>query len=100
MLVHIDDQNFHFVTDVDCLVDAADVSAAHFADMAQTVTTRQDFDERTELLDTADRAVVDLSDLDGRGASFDSLHRLFRRFFAAACNQDGTVVIYLDDRTG
>ena len=57
------------------LVDAADVSAAQFADVTQSVATGQNFDERTKVLDAADDAVIDLADLNRCRASFDLLHR-------------------------
>ena len=55
------------VADLADVADAGDVAVGQFADVAEAVFAGQDFDERTEVLDAADAAVVDLADLDGLG---------------------------------
>jgi hypothetical protein len=72
VIVDVDDQYLHGVPDTADRVDAGDISVGQFADVAQAIFAREDFDERAEVANAGDDSVVDLADLDRCGAGFDS----------------------------
>ena len=51
--------------------DIVDETVGKLTDVAQSIATGQDFDERTKVLDAADGTVVNLANLYRRGAGFD-----------------------------
>ena len=65
--------------------------------MAQAIATGQDFNKRTEVFHAADRSVVDLADLDGCCASFDSFQRLLSQWPVGSGHRDTTILGYFDD---
>jgi hypothetical protein len=103
-IVDVDYLDLHLVTDVADVVDAANVAAGQFADVAQSIAARENLDECAEVLDAADGAGVDLADLDRRCREFHALQGLFghggivrgNRHFAGIVNVDHGVGFFLD----
>jgi hypothetical protein len=75
-VIDVNDFHLHLVADLADVIDTADVAAGEFADVAQPIAARQDFDERAEVLDAADSTDVNLADLNRGGGQFDALQRL------------------------
>jgi hypothetical protein len=65
MVVDVDDQDFHRVSDSAHGVHAGNVTIGQFADVAQSIFARKDFHKGAEVADAGDDTIIDLTDLDG-----------------------------------
>ncbi len=98
MIVDADAKHLHLITDLADLADIIHKPVREFADVAQSITARQDFNKRTKVFHAADRTVVDFSNLNSRCASFDFFQRLLSHLCVRTGNGDFTVFFDLDDR--
>ena len=65
MIIDFDDLHGEFVTHPNQVGNIVDVATADLADVAEAVTSRQNFEERAEFSDAVDRTLIDLADLNG-----------------------------------
>ena len=100
MVIDIDDQNLHRISDAADRIDARDVTAGQFAYVAQTVFTGEDLDKSAEVTDARNDSVVDLADLNRCGAGFDAAQRCLCRIGIGACYGDISFVIDIDRCAG
>ena len=63
MIIDFDDLHGEFVTHPNQVGNIVDVATADLADVAEAVTSRQNFKERAEFSDAIDRTLIDLADL-------------------------------------
>ena len=70
------------------------------ADVTQTVTTRQNLDERTKVFDAGDTTFVNLADLNGLGQSFYLSQCGVCPFGFVACDRNNAIVVHLDHSAG
>ena len=82
------------------VVDAADAVVVQLADVAQAVAAGHDLDERAEILDRRDLAVVDLADLDLLAEGLDLGQRGLGAGGVAVRDVDRAVVVDVDLRAG
>src|SRR5690606_26016253 len=71
VVVDVDHQHPHPVSHSANIRHTTHVLVGQFADVAETIATGQDFDERTKVLDAGHTAFVDLPDLDRRRQGLD-----------------------------
>jgi hypothetical protein len=88
----------HFVADLANIIHTADIAVAQFADMAQTVTSGENFDEATEVFNATDGTVVNLAHLYGSRSQLNPGQRLLSHRAIGGRDHDFTRVLNLDNR--
>ena len=89
--INVDHNDLHLVTDLADVFYAINVAIRQFADVTQTITTWQDFNERTEVFNATNGTVVDLANLNRCGASFDFLQCSLGQVAIGTSDCDATV---------
>ena len=100
MVIDIDYDYFHRVADFANVIDAGNITARQFADVAQAIATWKDLDEGTKVTHAADDAVIDATDLSGSGASFNAGESTFCALGVGGRYNYRTVIIHIDRSAG
>jgi hypothetical protein len=96
----LDDLHLDFVAFLHDVGHALDARVRHLGDVKQAVGAGDDLDERTEVGDALDRALVDGPDLGLRGEPLDDRERLVDGVGVARGDVDRAVVLDVDRDAG
>ena len=99
-VIDIDHLDLHLITDVADIVDAADITAGQFADVAEPIAARQNLDKSAKVLDAADGAGVDLANLDRSRGQFHALQSLLGHGSVIGRNRDLSGIVDIDHGLG
>src|SRR5688572_15210914 len=100
LVVDEEDLDLHFLAHLDDVADAVDVLVAQLRHVAQPVGLGRDLDERAEILDRHDAAVVDLADLHLGGHRLDDVAAALGRRAVDRRDVHGAVVLDVDVGAG
>ena len=92
-VIHLDDDDLHFVAHADDVFDLVDAVVGQLGDVHQGVLTRHHLDERAEGQDADDFAGVDLARLDVASHRGDAIKRRLSRGLVDGGDEDRTVVL-------
>jgi hypothetical protein len=96
VVVDVDHQNLHRITNTAYCIDARYVAARKLANVAQSIFAREYLDERSKVPNARDDTVVDLADLNRCGACFHPAQRSLGRFGVRASHGDVSFIVNVD----
>ena len=100
LIIDGDDLHFELVTNLADVADRLHEAFGQFANVAQAVLARSDFDEGTEVLDRADRSIVYAADLDLFSDGFHAGECVFAAHLIGTGDQHLAVIGHIDLRLG